>query len=99
MTPSNWCLTKPHHQFLSNLLLRSVKPRTTMFPHMDFSVPQLQNPNNLAFQMQRFGVPLRHHLRLQPINLPNNMFVTKIQNFVLVPETGGRDERRGGLVR
>ncbi|XP_057445981.1 scarecrow-like protein 8 [Lotus japonicus] len=73
-----------HNQFLSNLLLRSVKPRTTMFPHMDFSVPsQLQNPNNLAFQTQRLGVPLLHQLRPQPINLPDQNFPYRNSNLGL----------------
>ncbi|KAK7380358.1 hypothetical protein VNO78_32866 [Psophocarpus tetragonolobus] len=58
---------------LSNLLLRSVKPRTT-FPHPhDFPISELQNQNNPSiYQPQRFGVPLLHQLRPQPINLPNN---------------------------
>ncbi|KAK7315108.1 hypothetical protein VNO77_33640 [Canavalia gladiata] len=64
-----------HNQVLSNLLLRSVKPRTS-FPHssplspMDFSMSELQNPS--GYPTQRFGVPLLHQLRPQPINLPNN---------------------------
>ncbi|XP_027358196.1 scarecrow-like protein 8 [Abrus precatorius] len=58
-----------HNQVLSNLLLRSVKPRTT-FTHtspmsaMDYSIPEIHT--------QRFGAPLLHQLRPQPINLPNN---------------------------
>ncbi|TKY45240.1 Scarecrow protein 8 [Spatholobus suberectus] len=69
--------TNNHNQVLSNLLLRSVKPRTT-FPHssplspMDFTVPELQNQNPSGYQTQRFGVPLLHQLRPQPINLPSN---------------------------
>ncbi|KAL5173678.1 Scarecrow-like protein 8 [Glycine soja] len=62
----------PNH-VLSNLLLRTVKPRTTFsHNHMDFPVPELQSQNLYANQTQRFGVPLLHQLRPQPINLPNN---------------------------
>ena len=39
---------------------------------MDFPVPELQNQNLYSNQTQRFGVPLLHQLRPQPINLPNN---------------------------
>ncbi|XP_061349691.1 scarecrow-like protein 8 [Gastrolobium bilobum] len=76
---SNNNLNLHQNQILSNLLLRSVKPRTT-FQHgsplspmspMDFSISELQNPSS-GFQTQRFGVPLLHQLRPQPINLPNN---------------------------
>uniref|UniRef100_A0A0R0I7X7 Uncharacterized protein n=1 Tax=Glycine max TaxID=3847 RepID=A0A0R0I7X7_SOYBN len=62
----------PNH-VLSNLLLRSVKPRTSLYhTSMDFPVPELQNQNLYSNQTQRFGVPLLHQLRPQPINLPNN---------------------------
>ncbi|KAK7270882.1 hypothetical protein RJT34_26380 [Clitoria ternatea] len=68
-----------HNQVLSNLLLRSVKPRTTTFPHgssplshVDFSISEFRNQNPSGYQTQRFGVPLLHQLRPQPINLPNN---------------------------
>ncbi|KAI4351677.1 hypothetical protein L6164_006013 [Bauhinia variegata] len=65
----------PNH-VLSNLLLRSVKPRT--FQHnspmspispMDFSMsPEL--PNSSGFSSQRLGMPFLQQLRTQPINLP-----------------------------
>nr|KYP61953.1 Scarecrow-like protein 8 [Cajanus cajan] len=72
-----------HNHVLSNFLLRSVKPRTS-FSHssplspMDFPIPELQhqsqnqNPSVYHHQTPRFGVPLLHQLRPQPINLPNN---------------------------
>ncbi|KAL2334764.1 hypothetical protein Fmac_015977 [Flemingia macrophylla] len=67
-----------HNHALSNLLLRSVKPRTS-FSHasplspMDFPIPELQNQSqNQNPYTHRFGVPLLHQLRPQPINLPTN---------------------------
>ncbi|KAK4283049.1 hypothetical protein QN277_000050 [Acacia crassicarpa] len=65
------------NQVLSNLLLRSVKPRTfqnssplsPMSP-MDFSMsPELPNPS--VFSSQRFGLPLLQQSRPQTMNLPN----------------------------
>ncbi|MED6118338.1 GRAS protein [Stylosanthes scabra] len=62
---------------LSNLLQRSVKPRTASFhtgsplsplSPIDFSIPELQTH---PYQTQRFGMPLLHQLRPNPINSNN----------------------------
>ncbi|OIW06355.1 hypothetical protein TanjilG_15000 [Lupinus angustifolius] len=82
-------LNNDQNHVFSNVLLRSVKPRTT-FQHgstsplspMDFSVPELQSPN-LGFQTQRFSMPLLQQLRPQPINLfnTNNNSIFQNPNF------------------
>ncbi|XP_004512836.1 scarecrow-like protein 8 [Cicer arietinum] len=63
-----------NNHVLSNLLLRSVKPRTNFqFQNnspLSFSLPELQNPLSFNYHTQRLGVPLLHQLRPQPIN-PN----------------------------
>ncbi|KAK7283619.1 hypothetical protein RIF29_13259 [Crotalaria pallida] len=74
-------MNQTQNHVLSNLLLRSVKPRTTTFQNnssplspmspMDFSIPELQTPSS-GFQTQRFGLPLLQQLRPQPINPFNN---------------------------
>ncbi|QCD94789.1 DELLA protein [Vigna unguiculata] len=61
----------PNH-VLSNLLLRSVKPRTSFSQSSMENFPELHNQNPSLYQQQRFGVPLLHQLRPQPINLPSN---------------------------
>jgi len=63
--------TNPNH-VLSNLLLRSVKPRTSFSQSSMDNFPELHNQNATVYQQQRFGVPLLHQLRPQPINLPSN---------------------------
>ncbi|RYR56156.1 hypothetical protein Ahy_A05g021928 isoform A [Arachis hypogaea] len=67
-----------NNHVLSNLLLRSVKPRTASFhtgsplsplSPIDFSIPELQIPSSThAFQTQRFGMPLFNQLRPNPIH-------------------------------
>ncbi|CAL0333275.1 unnamed protein product [Lupinus luteus] len=79
-------LNNDQNHVFSNVLLRSVKPRTT-FQHgstsplspMDFSVPELHNPNSV-YQSQRFGMPLLQQLRPQPINLFNTNTNSIFQN-------------------
>ncbi|KAE9592571.1 hypothetical protein Lal_00028635 [Lupinus albus] len=79
-------LNNDQNHVFSNVLLRSVKPRTT-FQHgstsplspMDFSIPELQSPN-WGFQTQRFGMPLLQQLRPQPINLFNTNTTTTNNN-------------------
>ncbi|XP_058750008.1 scarecrow-like protein 8 [Vicia villosa] len=67
-----------HNHVLSNLLLRSVKPRTGFQFHnnnpLSFSVPELQSPSsfNNNFQTPRLGVPLLHQLRPQPQPQPQH---------------------------